>query len=82
MVAEVIPSSPKMMVGDSPCFGAVGSLVSLDIWVIEEGQASFLGGEIEAVGTSCFVGSGLPATVVTEVISSSPKTMVGGGPCF
>ena len=82
VVADVIPSSPKTIVGGGPCFGAAGRLVSLDVWVIEEGRISFSGGEIEAVDTGCVVGSGFPATVVAEVIPSSPKTIVGGGPFF
>jgi hypothetical protein len=32
--------------------------------------------------TACFVGTGCPATVVAEVIPSSPKTVVVGGPSF
>ena len=82
VAADVLPSSPKTMVGGGPCFGAAGRLVSLDVWEIEEGRISFSGGEIEAVDTVCVVGSGFPATVIAEVIPSSPKTMVGGGPCF
>ena len=82
VAADVLPSSPKTMVGGGPCFGTAGRLVSLDVWEIEEGRISFSGGEIEAVDTVCVVGSGFPATVIAEVIPSSPKTMVGGGPCF
>ena len=54
--------------------------MSLDVWVIEEGRISFSGGEIEAVDTGCVAGSGFSATVVADVIPSSPKTIVGGGP--
>ena len=82
VVAEIIPSYPETIVVGGPSFGAAGRLVSLDLWVIEKGRTSFSGGEIEAVGTGCFVGSRFPATVAAEVIPSSPKTMVGGGPCF
>ena len=33
-------------------------------------------------GTNCLVGGACPATVIAEVIPSSPKTTVVGGPSF
>ena len=76
VVADVIPSSPKTIVGGGPCFGVAGRLVSLGVWVIEKGRTSFSAGEIDAVGTCCFVGSRFPATGAADVIPSSTKTMV------
>ena len=56
--------------------------MSLKVWVIEKGRTSFSAGEIDAVGTDSFVGSGFQGTGAADVVPSSTKTMVGGGPCF